>query len=163
MADEIDVDKLWDTMKSCRIAMLTTLRNGHLRARPMSAVVQPEQQRICFLTQTSNELCADLEADPHLNICFLDRPDETYISVAGTGRLVKDPALARELWSAFAQAWFPEGPTDPSLVIVLVEPGTADYWSGESSRLIQTWELAKSLATGTQPDMGSHEQFRLEP
>ena len=45
----------------------------------------------------------------------------TWISLNGNAEMVNDNAKARELWNTVVEAWMPQGPDDPSVVLIKVD------------------------------------------
>jgi Pyridoxamine 5'-phosphate oxidase like len=43
--------------------------------------------------------------------------------------------------------------------LLSVDVHKAEYWDGESSTMIQLFEIAKANLTDTLPDMGEHEKL----
>ncbi|WP_367651803.1 pyridoxamine 5'-phosphate oxidase family protein [Curtobacterium sp. MCPF17_052] len=79
------------------------------------------------------------------------------MSIAGTATVTEDRAVVDELWSPFAEAWFPEGRDDPSIRLLTVEGVSVEYWTqdtGTVGSLVQT--LKAALGHQSQPDVGSH-------
>jgi hypothetical protein len=60
-----------------------------------------------------------------------------------------------------AEAWFPDGPTDPDLALVQVEIIHANYWDVKQSKPVQLFAMAKSVFTGKPPQLGEHAEVRM--
>lgn len=146
--------RMWDLMEDIRIAMLTTIEDGQLISRPMSAYPDSVDRKLYFITSIENDLSRHLAADSRLNVAFADTKNQKFISLSGRGALVDDRARIDSLWNMFAQAWFPGGPSDPDVTLLVVEPHSAQIWHGESNKAVQLWETAKAAITRTKPDMG---------
>lgn len=92
-----------------------------------------------------------------------DPGKDSYVSVAGQAEVVDDLVRKRELWSKFAQAWFPGGPEDPDFALVRVRMTQADYWDVKQSKPVQLFKMAKAVLTGTRPSgMGERGSVKLE-
>jgi len=158
-------EKLWDLIKDIKFAMFTTHhRNGHLHSRPMTTQNRKvdEDSSLWFFMSAAGEPVADLRADPEVNVVYADPHDDSYVSVSGVARVVDNPAKKEALWSKANEAWFPQGPNDPDLVLVQVQITHADYWDVKSSKLVQLFAMAKSAVTGRPPrDLGSHGEVRM--
>jgi general stress protein 26 len=69
---------------------------------------------------------------------------------------VDDPAKARELWNSWVEAWLPQGPEDPNVVLVKVTAASAEYWDTPGGRIASVLSFAKSKVTGERYDGGEH-------
>ena len=56
----------------------------------------------------------------------------TYVSLAGTGSVERDPAKKRELWSKLNEAFAGEV-DDPNNVVLTVTIASGEYWDGGNS------------------------------
>ena len=157
--------RLWDLIHDIRFAMFTTRHsNGHLHSRPVttqnSAV--DEDASLWFFMSRSGAPVADLQADPVVNVGYADPGKDRYVSVSGKASVVEDMAKKNQLWSKFAEAWFPAGVNDPDLALVQVKIIHADYWDVKESKVVQLYKMAKAVFTGEKPrDLGEHGEIRL--
>lgn len=154
------IDKLHDLIKDIRFAMFTTrAANGTLRSRPMTTQGDRSEQQDClwFFASRSGEPVAELQADPIVNLAYADPGSDTYVSVCGSATVVEDPVRKQQMWSKFAQAWFPDGPDDPDLALVRVQINEAEYWDVKESKPTQLFKMAKAVFTKEPPTgMGDH-------
>lgn len=75
-------------------------------------------------------------------------------------RIIRDQLKSQELWNPFVEAWFPEGPQDPNIVLIRVQADTAEYW--DSPWAVGTvLSLAKTKLTGKRYDGGDNETVQL--
>ncbi len=89
-------------------------------------------------------------------------PEEhTYVSVSGQAERVVDREKIKAMWNAGVQAWYPNGPNDPHVVLIRVVSHTAEYWDSSSSGMVQLFNMAKAVLTGTTPDDGEHGRLKL--
>ncbi len=143
--------KLWEMIEDIRVAMLTTRRGDRLESRPMHAYVDPGENCLWFLTELGSEKTLEIAEGESVNLAFVDKDDQSYISVTGRARVVRDLAKQRQLWNAFAQAWMPEGPEGEDVGLIRVDPIDATYWDSPSSKLAVLWEVAKANLTKEPP------------
>ena len=107
-------------------AMLVThTPQGGLHARPMSIVKVEPEAMLWFATRAQAPKVAELDADHHVLVVM--QSESRNLTISGRARVVRDPHLARELWSEGLRLWF-RGPDDPELALILVEPEEAEYW-----------------------------------
>ena len=149
-----DTAKLWDALRDIRTGMLTTHGNDGLDSRPMSAKVEPETNSLWFITRIDSGKAGEIADDSDVNVAFADPGGNTWASVTGTARVVRDAAKAKALWSPFAEAWMPEGPEAPTTALIHVTPTRATLWD-MPSKLVQLFEVARANVTQTPPSGGT--------
>ena len=157
--------KLWSLIKDIRFAMFTTRHgNGHLHSRPMTTQNSKVDQdaSLWFFMARSDELVADIGADPVVNLVYADPGADSYVSVSGNAALVDDLAKKQQLWSKMNAAWFPAGPTDSNLALVEVKIVHANYWDVDDSKIVQLFKMATAAMTGKPPTtLGEHAEVRM--
>lgn len=153
--------KLWSLIDDIRTAMMTSVDGDVLRSRPMQGFVDQEHRLLWFFTKRSAHKTAEINRDSHVNLSYTDPKHQQYVSISGRAQLVVDRDKAKELWTPFVQAWFPEGPDDPDVALIRVSAEQGEYWDGPSSTLVQLWRISKALAERDQPDMGEERKVNL--
>ena len=143
-----DQDRLWDAIEHMRTGMLTTQAPTGLESRPMSAHVDRDAGAIWFITRIDSEKAHEIADNTDVNVAFGDAHGNSWVSLTGTARVVRDAAKAKELWSPFAEAWMPEGPTAPTTALIEVNPTHGTLWDGPS-KLVQLFEIARANVTQT--------------
>lgn len=157
---------LWAMIKDIRFGMFTTKHHGsshagHLHARPMTTQNQDlDDDRLWFFMSRQGDPVQDVIADPAVGLAYADPDSDTYVSVSGTARVVNDLDRTRALWNKAAQAWFPGGPEDPDLALVVVNIHHAHYWDVKENKLVQLLAMAKAALTGTVPKLGESGEVR---
>jgi general stress protein 26 len=164
MAERNDIEKIHDLIKGIRFAMLTTVdTDGSLRSRPMATQEAELDGELWFFTGASSPKVNEVERDHRVNLSYAAPDDNTYVSISGTARLVRDKAKAKELWNPALKAWFPEGLDDPDLALLRVKVEKAEYWDSPSSKMVQLYGLAKAVLTGKRADdVGENEKIDLK-
>lgn len=148
-----DRDKLWDAIKDIRTGMLTTAGDDGLESRPMSASVDREAGRLWFITRIDSDKTKEIKEDSDVNVAFAAPNSNSWVSVTGTARVVRDAAKAKQLWSPFAEAWMPEGPEAPTTALIEVTPRHATLWD-EPNKLVQLFQVAVANVTQKPPSGG---------
>jgi general stress protein 26 len=166
MSDVADDKKtLWDKIKGIRFGMLTHRhtggtheRTGLLHSHPLTTQNKSldEGQVLYFFISEGSELASGLRADPLVNVSYADPGDNSYVSVAGLARVLRDPALTEQLWSPAAKVWFPKGPADPDLALLAVDIEHAEYRDVKESKMTQLFRAAKAALAGERPTLGEH-------
>jgi general stress protein 26 len=147
-----DTDRVWQLMKKIGFAMLVTRDGDKLRARPMSAYLERDENAIYFLTDARRHKDDEIARDPHVNLAFADAGSQKYVSVSGTAAVSNDRARIRELFSTPAKAWW-DSAEDPNIRVLKVSPDDAEFWDSPGS-VITYVKMAAAIATGTRPNLG---------
>jgi general stress protein 26 len=106
-----------------RTAVLTTRGpDGHFHGRPMAMRQRVRGEEIWFATRADSNKCRDLAAEPQCALSFSGEEGGATLSVSGTGEVIRDRRLARELWDASWAHWFPGGPDSTEVVLIRVIP-----------------------------------------
>ncbi len=139
--------KVADLMNDIRIAMLTTRdEQGRLVSRPMATQDVEFDGDLWFITERSAAAVAHLAVHPSVNVAFSG--SSSWVSLAGTARVVDDPEKLAELWDTFTGAWMEGGPENPENVLIHVSADTAEYWDSPGSKVTQVVNLVKAKVTG---------------
>jgi len=150
--DRYPEEKLWEMMEDIRVAMLTTKRGEELDSRPMHAYIDRDARCIWFITNLDTDKTHEIQEGQPVNLGFVDKDDQNFVSLSGHARVVRDVAKQKELWNPFAEAWLPQGPEAPDVGLIRVDPIHATYWDSPSSRIAKMWEVAKANITQSPPD-----------
>ena len=168
MSDQdTSIQTLWDMIKDIRFTMFTTRSHqpphaGHLHSRPMTTQdTGLEGGSLWFFMSRHGGPVADLMAEPTVNLSYADPDKDTYVSVSGTARVVNDPDKVRALWNKAVEAWFPGGPDDPDLALVVVNVTHAHYWDVKENKLVQILAMTKAVITGGVPKLGESVEVQV--
>ncbi len=121
-------------LKDLDICMLTTrAADGALHGRPMSNNGEVEYDGDSwFFAQDGSRKIVEIEADPQVEMAFIDTPNGTWVNVEGEAVVVRDdPERKREMWQKDLERWFQNGPDDPEVVLIKVSARHIDAWAGE--------------------------------
>jgi general stress protein 26 len=138
MADTTRTEELASVaklLKTLDICMLTTRADGGvLHGRPMSnnGLVEYDGDS-WFFAQDGSRKVVEIDADPQVEMAFIDTPNGTWINVEGEATVIRDePDRKRELWQKDLERWFTKGPDDPQVVLIKVSARHIDAWAGEN-------------------------------
>jgi general stress protein 26 len=154
-----DADRAWELMKKIGFAMLVTRDGGKLRARPMSALVERNENAIYFLTDARRHKDEEIARDPAINLSFADAGSQKYVSVSGTATVSNDRAKIKELFSTPAKAWW-ESAEDPNIRVLKITPEDAEFWDTPGS-VISYVKMAAAAVSGTRPDLGDNRKVTM--
>jgi general stress protein 26 len=152
--------KVAELAKDIRIAMLTTTDDdGHFVSRPMAQQEVEPGGELWFFAQRSSRKVQHLQARPAVGVTLTS--NDAWISISGTAEVVTDPARTHQLWNSWVEAWLPQGPDDPDVVLIKVTGDTAEYWDTPGGRVASVLSFAKSKLTGRPYDGGENEKVDL--
>ena len=143
-----------------RVAMVTTCAlDGSLHTRPMAHRGFDEAGALWFFTRSEDGKVAELASDRRVAIGYAHPRRRRYLALSGTGRLLRDPQRARELWRWPEREWFPDGPDDPHLLLLRVQVELAEEWHPAPTRLGQLagWLCGRLL--GRPARLGGHRRW----
>ncbi|MBW9206081.1 pyridoxamine 5'-phosphate oxidase family protein [Mumia sp. zg.B17] len=151
---------LLELLDDLRIAMFTTVDiDGTITSRPMARQQVEPSADMWFITARDSRQVAHITARPHVGITFSS--PSTWVSLNGTATVVDDRAKLEELWNTFAEAWMPEGPDDPNVVLIRVDLQGGEYWDTPGGRVASLISLAKAKITGNAYDGADNERVDL--
>jgi general stress protein 26 len=139
--------KLAELAKDIKIAMFTTTDDeGHYVSRPMAQQLVEADSDLWFFAQRDSHVVGHIAQRPHVGITLSS--SSTWISIDGEAEVVEDVAKAKELWNRWVEAWLPEGPEDPNVVLIKVNAHSAEYWDTPGGRVASILSFVKAKATG---------------
>jgi general stress protein 26 len=154
-----NVDRAWELMHKIGFAMLVTRDGEKLRARPMSAYLERDENTIYFLTDARRHKDDEIARNPGVNLSFADASSQKYVSLTGTAVVSNDRAKIKELFSTPAKAWW-ESAEDPNIRVLKITPDDAEFWDSPGT-IISYVKMAAAAATGSQPDIGKNRKVSM--
>jgi general stress protein 26 len=159
-ADHEGVAKVAELMRDIKVCMLTTADNeGQLMSRPMAAQQVEFDGDLWFYAARDARKVDHVRNHPGVNVSFSS--GSSWVSLSGSAVVIDDRAKARELWNTVVEAWFPDGPDDPNVVLLRVEAESAEYWDTPGGRVASLFSFVKAKATGEPYDGGENERVDL--
>ncbi len=152
-------ERVWQLMKKIGLAMLVTRDGDKLRARPMGAYVEPDDNAVYFLTDARHHKDVEISRNPEVNLSFADTGGQTYVSVTGTAQLSNDRGKIRELFSTVAKAWW-QSPDDPNIRVLKITPDDAEFWDSPGT-VISYVKMAAAAVSGTRPEIGDNRKVAM--
>ena len=114
-----------------------------------------------FFNAENSAKTYEIQQDRNVNVSYMDDSKNTYVSVSGKARNVKDKAKIDELWHEALKAWFPEGKDDPNISLIKVTIDQAEYWDSPSSTLVHLYGVVKATLTGEPAHPGENKKITL--
>lgn len=146
--------KVWELAEKIGFCMLTTQSGADLRARPMSAYSEREDNAFYFLTDVASHKDEEIARHPNVCLAFADSKGQKYVSVSGTAEVQNDREKIRDLWATPAKAWW-DNPDDPSIRTLKVTPSSAEYWDSPGT-VVSYIKMAAAAVSSARPDMGDN-------
>lgn len=160
MTDSDNVAKLAELARDIKIAMFTTVDSeGHFVSRPMAQQEIESDGDLWFFAERSSSAVAQIAVSPHVGITLSSA--DTWISIDGEAQIVDNPVKAKDLWNAWVEAWLPQGPEDPSVVLIKVDGHSAEYWDTPGGKVASLMSFVKSKVTGDRYEGGENETVTL--
>ena len=158
---EDNLNRVWEIIEQVGVCMLTTQRaDGLLRARPLEARPDRQNNAIYFVTDYRSAKENEIEANPNVGLVFIDAKANAYLSLTAQATVSRDSLKAAKLWKATDTMWW-EGPNDPNVCVIQVEPWNAEIWDGPALKAVGVLEFAKARLTGQKPNLGENRKATI--
>ena len=155
-----ETTKVAELLKDERFGMFTTIApDGTLISRPMAVQEVEFDGDLWFFADAGSRKVAHIGADPQVNVTV--GSGSSWVSLTGHAVVIDDLDKKRKLWNAVVEAWFPDGPEDPDVVLLRVDAASAEYWDSPGGRLASVISFAKAKLTGQPYDGGENEKVQL--
>lgn len=152
------VDQFKEVVKHQRVCMMVTQVEEHpSHSRPMSVGEVDDEGNFWMLTLVTSDKVRDLRKDPRCYLYFANSSDQEFLSVFGAVEVVDDMQRKKDLWSAWAKAWVPEGPEDPDLRALKFRPQDGYYWDTKDGKIAAMIKIAVAVVSGSHSDDGGVE------
>ncbi len=144
-----------------RTAVVTTRTSaGALQSRPLAILDDDDfDGRLWFFTEDPSDKTDEVRRHPQVNVSVAD--DKGYLSFSGAASIDRDQARIDHFWNAFAEGYFPGGAEDPKVALLRVDVETIEYWDTDQPQVKRAFEIAKTLITKREPDLGDSAMVTL--
>ena len=155
-----EVSRVAQLAKGIRIAMLTTVDDeGQFISRPMAQQEVEFDGDMWFFAERMSRKVMQIVAHPQVAVTLTS--NDVWISLHGTAEIVTDTQKIHDLWNGWVEAWLPQGPDDPNVVLIKVTGIGAEYWDTPGGRIASVISFVKSKVTGQRYDGGENERVQL--
>jgi general stress protein 26 len=151
--------RIFELMKELDYCMLVTQAPTGMHARPMSTIVDVEAQTIHMLTDLKAAKDEEIKRNPNVLLTFSNGASKN-VTLHARAAISEDRALVKGLWNPGAQAFWPNGPSDPSVAAIVLSPISGEYWEGNTG-VVAAFKFASAIATGREVDAGANEKVAL--
>ena len=114
-----------------------------------------------FVTDIRGPKEYEIEAEHDACLVFIDADEKAYLSITARAQVERDHARAAQIWKTTDNAWW-DGPDDPNVCVIRVEPLTAELWDGPASKVVVAYEFAKARLTGAKPNLGENRKLTVK-
>jgi general stress protein 26 len=152
--DRAGLARLKELIERIRVGLLTSVDlDGSLHTRPIETLRCDADGTLWFFTDHQSPKAQELSHDMRVSVGYSEPAKNIYVVVAGRARLLRDRALAAQLWIPTQRAWYPKGLEDERLSVLRVDLERAEYWErgGRASSLLAALTAA---VTGRQAVVG---------
>lgn len=118
-----------DAMAKIDFCMMQTVSDHGVNTRPMSNNGEVQYDGVnWFFASASSTKIAELARDDRVQLTFADNEGPSFIAVWGTGAVVTDASLKKQLWQESLERWFENGPEDPEVALIKVTAHKIQTW-----------------------------------
>jgi general stress protein 26 len=154
-----DQDRVWQLMEKIGFAMLVTRDGDKLRARPMSAYIERDNNAIFFLTDARRHKDDEIARNPSINLSFADASAQKYVSLTGTAVVSNDRAKIKQLFTTPAKAFW-DSADDPNIRVLTFTPDDAEFWDSPGT-VISYVKMAAAAVSNTRPEVGENRKVSM--
>lgn len=137
------------------VGMLATVEDHAIVSRPVTTLEIDGADTLWFMIAADSSIAADVAANARVCISYVSKDAGGYLSLRGTGAIIRDEARIQRLWNPVYSTWF-DGPQDPNIALLCVTVRELEHWETPSTTTGRLVAFAKALATGDSTALGSH-------
>jgi general stress protein 26 len=118
-----------EAMARIDICMVQTVGEHGVNTRRMSNNGEVEYDGDSwFFARSDSTKVREILEDDRVQLTFADKDGANFISVWGSGKIVDDVDLKKELWRGSLEHWFKNGPEDPQVTLFKVRADRIQTW-----------------------------------
>lgn len=155
-------EKIRAVAKAANVCLFgTALSRQPLNVRPMTVQSVDDAGSLWFLSSRSSHLNQQVAEDPHVQLLFGNPGAYEFMTLQGTAVISDDYVLRKKYWTPLAKTWFNEGPDDPDLTVICVEPHEGYYWDTKHGKVVSAVKIALGSMVGKTMDDSIEGEVRL--
>jgi general stress protein 26 len=139
--------KLVEEIRTCMFITNSETEDDH--TRPMSTTEVEDNGTLWFFTDIRSIKVEEVATRRQVHLTYAHPGKESYLNVRGSASIVTDRQLIKDKWTPFVKAWFPNGPEDPNIALLKVEPQQCYYWDSEAGKMVNFIKIALGAITGS--------------
>lgn len=151
-----DKQEFWKMLKSFKVVMVATQDGEDIRSRPMAPHFDDDGFVVRFLSNRVSGKTQEIDEEHHINLTFANESTNDFASLSGIATQSQDRAMIKELWNAYADAWFDGDAETADVVVITFRPSEGQYWDSTGSSILHAFELVRTKVTGGKPNVGEH-------
>lgn len=145
----------WEMMADSPILMVKLNSDGN-HAEPLIAQLDPDANgQFWFYTSRNNRIAPGGPAIAQ----FVARNHDLFCSISGTLTEETDHSVIDRYWSPRVNSWYPQGRTDPNMLMMRFDLIDAEIWKPDNS--LQGLFKVMSGKADSPREMGIHETIPL--
>lgn len=154
MSRNAELDKLYELLEGFGVAMMTTQgQDGLFHSRPMLSQGALPDADLVFVSSLETEKVGDIAVNPKVNLAYYRDGDRAWISVAGLATISQDRARIEQLYKEAWKVWFPNGPQQEDLCLILVQVQEVTFWKPEHGKIGSLFAMAGAYLSGHEPSL----------
>ncbi len=155
------IEKLKELAESIDFAMLATdLKNHPIHMVPMSTKRVDNQGNIWFLSGKDSDHNQHILKDSKIHLVYSNPKGFEFLNIYGTATIITDQHILDDLYSSMNDMWF-DGPEDPNLTAIKIDPEDAFYWDNKNSKLVSLFKLGVGAITGKEQDLSEYGELKV--
>lgn len=159
MITGVENQEIWEAIHDLDVAMLTTIKNDKLHARPMLLTQDSYEGVLWFVSHESTAKCLEIVEEHQVCVTFSDERRGLYISLSGEARLNQNTAIIQSLWRPKLGLWLGCEQEDKALTVVEIDVFAGEYWHRKGGRLTNMYQIFKSQFTNEEIELAEHKTF----
>lgn len=124
------LDAFWSALESSPFLMLgLPAQTAH--SMPMTAQFDGRHGPIWFYGSRSSRLAEGLASSNDAMAQYVGEGHNIFACIAGKLTVDNNPAIIDKFWSNTVEAWYPQGKSDPDLVMLRFDPSDIEIWQAD--------------------------------
>ncbi|MFZ4262016.1 pyridoxamine 5'-phosphate oxidase family protein [Sphingobacterium sp. HJSM2_6] len=156
LSNQEAIEKLQSIVNSIDIGMLSTFQKDepYPYIVPMSRQEVDDQGQIWIMLSSESKTYQNLQKNNKLTITYADPKNYCFLTISGTGKLLRNQAQIDKYWNKMMEAWFNEGQNDPKIQLLCINPEDVYYWDSKSNKIVTLFKVAANAIAGQDFDIG---------
>lgn len=126
------LDAFWTALESSPFLMLG-LPAQAAHSMPMTAQFDGRHGPIWFYGSRSSRLAEGLTSTNDAMAQYVGEGHKLFACMAGMLTIDNNPEVIDKFWSNSVEAWYPEGKSDPDLIMLRLDPSHIEIWQADMS------------------------------